>query len=200
VFIMTQNRRMPLPAVREKRMLRSTQRRAFFALALGVSPVIIWLGATLFTLQASAAAAPGPFDKLLGSWRGSGQVVGRNGSADKIVCRASYSPSADGGSLSQTLLCASDSYRFDIRSFFVSDAQGVEGHWDELTRSVTGHVSGKIVDGQFDGTITGTGFSAAISLRTAGHKQTVTISPQDGDIAHVNISMTRGGELSKASK
>jgi hypothetical protein len=181
-------------------MLRSAQRPTPVLVAGGLSSLVIWLGAALFTLEANAAGTPGPFDKLLGSWRGSGQVVGRNGSADKIVCRASYSPSADGGSLSQSLLCASDSYRFDIRSFFVNDAQGVEGHWDELTRSVTGHVSGKIADGQFDGTITGTGFSAAISLRTSGHRQTVTISPQDGDIARVNISMTRGGEPNKSSK
>jgi hypothetical protein len=156
---------------------------------------IVALVAAVFASQTDAAERVGSFGKLLGNWRGSGQVVGRNGSADRIACRASYSSSGGGDAMSQSLTCASDSYRFDIRSFFVNGSDGVRGHWDELSRNVSGQVSGNLADGQFSGSIVGPGFTAAISLKTVGRRQTVTISPQEGDIAEVNIQMARKAEF-----
>lgn len=155
---------------------------AVFALLLAVS------------LSPASASAASPFAGFVGNWHGSGQVVGSNG-AERITCRAGYSSSSHGEALSQTLVCASDSYRFDIRSFVVSDDQGVQGHWEELTRSVTGNLVGRIANGQFEGTIAGAGFTAAIALRISGRRQTVTILPQGGDITKVDIVLSRSADL-----
>lgn len=170
-------------ALRLDRRLGRARNLAACALLLGVS------------LASGPAIAASPFAGFIGDWHGSGHVTSTNGGGERITCRAGYSSSSGGEALSQTLVCASDSYRFDIRSFVVNDSQGVQGHWEESTRRVTGNLVGRIANGQFDGTIVGTGFTAAIALRVSGRRQTVTILPQGGDIAKVDIVLSRGADL-----
>jgi hypothetical protein len=164
-------------------------RRGASRLGGGLAAILI-AGAVLWP-QVGSAHSGSPFAEFSGSWKGAGQVVGVNGNAEKIRCRADYSTSASGESLTQSLVCASDSYRIDVKSFVIAGADGVEGHWEEATRKVTGHLTGKVADGQFDGSISGTGFTAEMSLKTAGRKQTLSIKPQGGDIAKVEIVLAR---------
>jgi hypothetical protein len=154
-----------------------------------VLPAVL-VGFALWSSSA-VAASPGPFAKFIGSWDGAGQVAGVNGAIEKIRCRASYSSPSDEHSLSQTLVCASDSYRIQIHSFVVADAQNVQGHWEEATRQATGHLTGTIADGRFEGSVTGAAFTANLSLDTTGRKQTVVITPQGGDISRVSILLSR---------
>jgi hypothetical protein len=151
----------------------------------------IFLGAACFSApQRSVAQSSGPFAGYDGNWRGAGRVVGTNGNSEPIKCRATYKISPDGSGLSQTLTCASDSYRFDIRSDVVSDGSSLHGTWQELTRDATGNLSGRVKDGLVESTVAGPGFSARLSVRMSGRKQIVTIDPKGTDIAKVNITMT----------
>jgi hypothetical protein len=148
--------------------------------------------ALLLVFPQTVLAEPAhPFAKFLGSWRGSGQVVGVNGSSERINCRASYSALQEGDALSQTLVCASDSYRIDIRSNVIAAGQQVQGRWEETTRQATGDLVGHIANGAFEGDVTGPGFTATISLRAVGRRQYVNIQPQGGDIAKVEINLSR---------
>jgi hypothetical protein len=165
---------------------RNSRKHAVSRLALVVA---LLSGLVLWSDGASASSA-GPFAKFVGSWDGAGQVAGVNGTVERIRCRATYATPAD-AQLSQTLTCASDSYRIQIHSFVVAEGQSVEGHWDEATRQVTGHLAGTIADGRFEGSVSGAAFTAGLSLNTAGRKQTVVITPQGGDIARVNIILSR---------
>jgi hypothetical protein len=117
--------------------------------------------------------------------------VGADGHSERINCRATYSESNDGQALSQSLVCASDSYRFDVHSYVVADGRDVQGHWEETTRNVTGQLSGRVEDGRFDGSIVGPAFTAQMSLKTTGRRQAVSITPQGGDIAKVDIMLSR---------
>ena len=156
-----------------------------FLLPIGVA------AALLVQPQVGAADTGGPFAKFVGSWRGSGQVIGTDGNHERITCRASYSVSQGGAALSQTLVCASDSYRVDISSFIVADGHSVQGHWQEATRRVQGDLTGQITDGNFEGSVSGVGFTAGIHLKTSGRKQQVTISPEGGDVAKADIMLSR---------
>jgi hypothetical protein len=120
-------------------------------------------------------------------------VVGTAGNREPITCRATYSAGGGGGSLSQTLVCASDSYRVDISSYIVADGDSVQGQWKEATRQVQGDLTGQVSDGDFEGNVAGPGFTAKISLKARGRKQLVNITPQGGDVAKVNIVLSRGG-------
>jgi hypothetical protein len=96
-------------------------------------------------------------------------------------------------SLTQSLVCASDSYRFDIHSSVVADGESVQGDWQEATRNVSGSLKGSIQNGIFEGSVEGSGFTAQLSLRTNGHKQSVVIVPRGADIQKVDIALTHGG-------
>lgn len=152
--------------------------------------VLTLVGGVALWSDGASASPVGPFDKFVGSWGGAGQVAGVNGSVEKIRCRATYSTPAN-QQLSQSLTCASDSYRIQIRSFVVAEGQSVEGHWEEATRQVTGHLAGTIADGRFEGSVSGAAFTAGLSLNTAGRKQTVVITPNAGDISRVSIVLSR---------
>lgn len=148
-------------------------------------------GACLFLPQSGSADANSPFAPLSGAWRGDGTATGSNGKSERISCKATNTVSYDKINLSQSLVCASDSYRFDIRTNIFTDGQTIRGTWEEATRSETGNLSGSVSDGSIDGTVTAPGFSATISIKTTGDKEQVTIVPQGTDIARVDIALTR---------
>jgi hypothetical protein len=145
----------------------------------------------LSSCAAMAQATTGPFEKFDGGWRGSGRVSGADGKSERITCRAHYSIPPSGQALSQSLVCASDSYRFQVQSDVVVNGRDVEGQWQETTRNATGKLSGQVADGQFSGTVIGSGFTAEISIRVTGGKQAVNITPHGSDVARVDITLSR---------
>jgi hypothetical protein len=159
----------------------------------GLLPAVCMAGAVLLAPQIGAAQASSPFASFTGAWRGVGQVVGTDGKHEPIRCRANYSISDHENGLSQTLVCASDSYRVDISSYLVAKGQSVQGNWQEATRKVSGHLTGQVSDGHFEGNVAGPSFTAEISLRASGRTQEVSITPHGGDVAKVEISLARDG-------
>jgi hypothetical protein len=146
-------------------------------------------GLVLLSAHYAIAASHGPFSKFLGSWRGFGQVVTSNGGSDRISCRATYSTTQSADDLTQTLVCASDSYRIEIHSNIVAVGQEVRGNWAEITRQATGSLGGRVVGGVFEGTISGPGFNGGLSLRSTGHRQLISIRPQGTDIVEVQVGL-----------
>ena len=149
------------------------------------------IGAMVVWSQIGLAESDGPFAGFSGEWRGSGHVVAADGHREQIRCRGGYSLAEHGEAVSQTLVCASDSYRFDISSYVVAEGRNVRGHWQETTRQVEGNLTGSIADGRFEGNVIGPSFTAAISLRSTGRRQTVSIRPKGGDIASVDVVLAR---------
>jgi len=160
---------------------------------VGILRVLMLAGALAmpFAPQVGMAQSDGPFAIFSGNWRGSGQVTGTNGNRERIACRANYTVTSGGQALSQSLTCASDSYRFDVRSSVDNDGDDVRGEWEETTRNVKGNLLGQIANGQFDGKITGSGFSAEMSLRASDGKQQVSITPHGANVSKVEIELSR---------
>ena len=149
-------------------------------------------GATLPQSSIASAQTASPFANFEGKWTGSGEVIGADGNRERIRCRASYELSQNGDALTQTLLCASASYRVDVNSYVVANGQNADGYWSEKTRQVQGKLTGRIADGRFEGTVSGPSFTAQLLLRATGGKQTVDIKPQGANIAEVEVELSRG--------
>jgi hypothetical protein len=154
-------------------------------LALGVA------GAVSLVPQLGDAQSAGPWAKFLGNWRGSGEVIESDGTRERISCRAKYSDSSGGEALTQTLRCASDSYSFDIGSYLVASGQSVSGDWQEYGRKVEGHITGRVGDGQFEGSIAGASFTAETSARVSGRKQTLSLRTRGAQAIKAEIGLTR---------
>ena len=164
------------------RSIRSSRRAWLLAAGVGI--------AALAWAQIGLAQSGGPFGAFAGGWRGSGLVVGADGNHERITCRARYLISESGRALSESLVCASDSYRVDVDSYVIADGHSVEGHWQETTRQGQGNLTGQIVDGDLEGGVVGPGFTAEISLRATGRRQIMSIKPQGGDVNHVTVVLS----------
>jgi hypothetical protein len=133
------------------------------------------------TVSGSASyAQSGPFAGMAGNWHGGGTITLEDGSTERIRCRATYAVGDGGAGLNLNLICASDSYKFDLRGNVIAERGALSGTWSETGRGVNGSLEGRGAAGNFQVVASSAGFTANISLATHGNRQSVTIRAQDG--------------------
>ncbi len=159
--------------------------RSFAALAIGAS-------LAAFTTQPSKAAE-GALAHFAGSWSGGGKITVQNGSSERIRCRSTNTNNASGNTMTMSLRCASDSYKFELASDITSDGSTISGSWNETTRGVMGSLSGKATATTIQATANAVGFSASLAIRAAGNALSVSIRSPGAEISDVSVSMTKGG-------
>ena len=154
---------------------------------------LMFAAATLLVASVSGSASyaqSAPFAGMAGVWSGSGTVTLDDGSSEKIRCRATYAVGDNGNGLNQSLVCASDSYKFDLRSDLISNGGSLSGSWSETSRNINGILQGSARAGTFRVLATAAGFSADITLVTKGNSQSVSIAGSSSFKA-ANISLHR---------
>jgi hypothetical protein len=147
--------------------------------------------ALMLSMSAGNAQSGGPFAGFDGAWAGSGTVTLSDGTTEHIRCKADYKVNGTGLNLKQNLHCASDSYKFDLSSDVTSQGERIAGNWSEASRNIFGNLQGTAGGGQIDVFVEANGFSANLTLRTTGNKQTVQINSK-GEIRGVAITMVKG--------
>jgi hypothetical protein len=123
-----------------------------------------------------AAAATGPFGALAGSWDGTGKIrIGDK--TERIRCKASYDvPGSTASNVGLSLICASDSYKFDLSgNFQADDSNRISGNWSERSRGVGGSASGSARGDRFQLHVDSSAFSGNVILVTRGNSQSVSI-------------------------
>src|ERR1700721_4091385 len=106
----------------------------------------IALAIGLFLLPVATSAQQregGAFSRFAGNWSGEGTVKMSTGN-ERIRCKAHYDVTSDGASLEQSLLCASASYKLEVRSKVAATGARVAGQWNEITREMIGSISATI--------------------------------------------------------
>ncbi len=147
--------------------------------------------AVLFSLGGNLYAADN-LNALEGSWTGGGTIQMTSGANERLRCKADYAVSGGGASATQTLRCASDSYRVDITSNVGVNGSNVIGNWSETTRGVSGQINGTIKGSDITATIAGPGFGAGLSIATKGSSQTINIRVNGGDVQSVSLNLKKG--------
>jgi len=138
-----------------------------------------------------AYAQTGPFAGMAGAWSGSGTITLDDGSNERIRCRAIYAVGGAGNSgLNLNLTCASDSYKINLSGNVLAQGQALVGTWSEATRNVSGNLEGRGGGGTFQVVASAPAFSAHISLKTQGNKQSIAIR-SDSVFRNVSISLSR---------
>jgi hypothetical protein len=172
----------------EKSMSRIFPQRSDFR----VQRMALAIGLFLLPVCTSAQQREGgAFSRFAGDWSGEGTVKTSAGN-ERIRCKAHYNVTSDGTSLEQTLLCASDSYKLDVRSKVAATGPRFAGKWNEVTRDAIGNISGTITSTGIRGKIDGIGFAADLAISAQANRQSVTINPTGAtDISQVAITLTR---------
>jgi hypothetical protein len=145
-------------------------------------------------LAGSALAAVSPFERLSGSWSGTGTIETSDGNREPLRCRAGYDVLDGGTNLRLNLRCASQSYNFDLSSSAEYAGGKITGVWNESTLNTGGRLSGTARGDQIQIVANSPSFSAMLTLVTQGNKQNVTIQSQqpDAKIKGASISLSRG--------
>lgn len=155
------------------------------------------LKAFIVILALTAVGAPvghaqqAPFAGLAGSWSGSGNITLSSGTKERIRCRATYHTDPAAVNLQIELRCASDSYKFQLKSSVSSDGGNIGGSWTESTSGAFGVVSGTINGSQIKVQASSPVFSAGFSLTTRGDRQAISITALGSEMTEVTISLSK---------
>ena len=141
--------------------------------------------------QIGAARADGPFSTFSGDWKGVGTVVDDKGKTESLRCRESNVVSDDNISLTQSLVCASDSYRMEFHTTLFTDGRTVRGTWEDTSRNASGNIFGQIANNVIVANITAPGVQARLSAKTSATRQEVTIEPEGTQINKVVVTMKK---------
>src|ERR1700712_6051381 len=90
-----------------------------------------------------AQAAEGPFGNFSGAWSGTGTVTVKNGTKERLRCKAHYEVSGGGEAMAQNLTCASDSYTFNVVANVKANGGSVSGNWPGTSRGPQGGITGR---------------------------------------------------------
>jgi len=137
---------------------RSPISRTAYAFALAAGVVFL---VAAFAPVSHAQRAVGPFVGLAGAWNWSGRIEMQSGTSGRIRCRARHSASQAGNVLVQDLRCASGSDSIDVNTTSQIDQGSLSGTWTELTRNVSGTLSGHASGGSFQARVTHWDFQQA---------------------------------------
>jgi len=143
----------------------------------------------LIPSEVSNARAKNPFDILLGTWTGSGELALEGGKWESIKCNAYYT--GGGRKLGVAVRCASASYRVEIRSKLSRAGDKISGTWEERTYNAAGSVSGRTLGDRLDILIRNGGFSGTMSISYDGSHQTVKISTEGINLKGVKMTLSR---------
>ena len=147
--------------------------------------------AGLLAFAAGTSKAAGPLAPFSGNWLGNGTITPMNGAPERIRCRSTNR--AEDRSLTLSLRCASDSYKFEFTSDVSSEGGNISGSWNEVTRGIFGQLAGRIAGGRIVATAAAVGVSASVSITVHGNSLSVSIRSPGSEISEVSVSMSRSG-------
>jgi len=139
--------------------------------------------------EVTNAGDESPFDSLLGSWAGSGEIVLQGGLAEIIKCNAYYT--GGGRELRLAVRCASPSHKVEIRSGLTRMGDEISGNWEERTYNAAGSVTGRALGNQLSFSISNGGFSGSMSVSYSSSEQSVSISTEGINLKSVNMTLSR---------
>jgi hypothetical protein len=167
-----------------KSLKRLGSRRTGLALAGAVA-------ATMALAASSYAQQPGPFEDLGGAWSGTGVVNLREGSKERVHCKANYTVKDSGFTIDQQLTCASDAYKFEMTSNIVQQGGQLTGIWFESVHRVAGKVVGQANGSQIKVRAEGDTFTALLDVTTHGDKQELVMESPGSKVESVTIALNR---------
>ncbi|KUO58486.1 MAG: hypothetical protein APF80_01670 [Alphaproteobacteria bacterium BRH_c36] len=164
-----------------------SKRSKFIASLRSVTACAVLAFAAIPQFAATASAA-GQFEKLLGSWGGSGTYRLASGKSEKLRCDAYYT--GGGTQLGMVVRCSGGENKIEIRSKLSASGNNLSGHWEERTFNAEGTATGRVSDGHISLGISGA-VSGSMSVEFSRSRQTVSISTQGTELAGVSVSLSR---------
>src|SRR5690606_8252944 len=136
---------------------------------------------TSFTIVAARAATP--FDALLGTWSGPGQIRYEDSPSESIRCTAYYSESNQ--RLRLAIRCRSASNQIEIRGLLAQRGDRITGACEGRSFHRSGEAVGRMSGRRMALSVTGGAFSGSMTTAYGGSRQVVTVAVQRRPIRSV---------------
>jgi hypothetical protein len=141
---------------------------------------------------AALAQDASPFVKLSGRWLGEGRFGTKDGKTENVKCRVTYVVSDQGQQVRQTIRCATEGTSVEVQSF-VSHASGtLKGTWKELSRDMSGELSGSVTPTGFKVAIKGSELNANMDIIVKDNKQIIEIQFISSSLVGLTLILTKG--------
>ncbi len=134
----------------------------------------LMLAVSLLAATPAAAQDGSLFQRLGGTWSGAGTATVSNGAPEQLRCLAAYAPGGE-ANVQLQLVCASDSYKLQVRSNLERQGDRIDGNWSEASTGASGSVRGSIRGNRLDANVDGAGLTARLTLALRGQSQAVTL-------------------------
>jgi len=157
--------------------------------AIGRLAVIAIAALFIVVPRSPSYADPSPFDTLLGSWGGSGEIRLDKGRKERLKCNAYYT--GGGSDLGLAIRCQSDNYKIEIRSKLSYSGGRLSGNWEERTFNASGTATGTATPSKLSLAIKGGGITASMLVNYTKASQNVNISVQGVALQGVRIALGR---------
>lgn len=144
---------------------------------LGGFALVLALAASM-----AAVAEDSPVQRLMGRWAGDANVVPVAGPSLPFTCVVTYIAAEGGAGMRQNLRCKTTGYRVETTTDFKIDGARVTGRWEDKINAIDGDVRGAVTANGFDVQLTGRFFAARMQVSGSACEQTVTITPEEGDL------------------
>jgi hypothetical protein len=157
--------------------------------AIGRLAVIAIAALFIVVPRSPSYADPSPFDTLLGSWGGTGEIRLDKGRKERLKCNAYYT--GGGADLGLAIRCQSDNYKIEIRSKLSYSGGRLSGNWEERTFNASGTATGTATPSKLSLAIKGGGITASMLVNYTKASQNVNISVQGVALQGVRIALGR---------
>ena len=153
---------------------------------------IVTLSLTALQALPAFAVDVSPFERLVGRWVGEGRFGVRDNPTETVKCRVTYLHVPDGDQLRQTIRCASGGGSIEVQSIVSHISGTLTGTWKELTRDMSGEVSGSVTPKGFRVAVKGEGLNANMDIVMVGAKQVIEIQFIDSSLIGLTLILEKG--------
>jgi hypothetical protein len=167
---------------------RTSWRRVRALLLAGIAA----LGLAVLNAVPAFAVDVSPFERLVGRWVGEGRLGIRDNPTETVKCRVTYLHVKDGDQLRQAIRCASAGGSVEVQSTVSHIAGTLAGSWKELTRDMSGAVSGSVTPKGFRVAVRGDGLTANMDIVLVGAKQVIEIQFINSSLIGLTLILEKG--------
>jgi hypothetical protein len=150
------------------------------------------VGQALLVQTPALAQESAPFAKLAGRWLGDGRFGTKDGKTEAVKCRVTYVVTEQGQQARQTIRCATEGTSIEVQSFVTHAAGALKGTWKELSRDMSGELSGSVTANGFKVAIKGSELNANMDIIVKDDKQIIEIQFMSNSLIGLTLVLTKG--------
>ncbi len=134
--------------------------------------------------------AEGGLSALKGAWQGKGTIYLADNKSERLRCKVYYT-GKKANELRQAVLCASPSYRVELRAKLQQNGKLLKGTWEERSFGAEGKATGKINGNGLTLDVKGAGFTGKMTVNMTEENQSVEIETDGIGLKKVTMTLSR---------